>query len=153
MTAAPTLDGRLRIDAEDEDDWAVLGSIATDADGDPLADRLGRLIRGEAAEDWREYVVPDLADEFEGRVAFVRKEVADALALAGGGPGKLWISRERAFDWYGAINQARLALEERYRFGAEGKAPLNQGGDAVAAYIRSRFYCAIQSMMLDFLMK
>lgn len=154
MKAGQTLDGGLRIDAEDGDDWFVLVRIAADAEGDSLAERLGGLMDGELAEDWREFVVPDLRDEFEGRVAFVRHEVEAAMAAAQGAAGSLWISRERAFDWYGALNQARLALEERYGFGpALIPAGAMQSAERRSAYVRARFYCAIQSMLLEFVMK
>ncbi|RYD33422.1 MAG: hypothetical protein EOP87_11020, partial [Verrucomicrobiaceae bacterium] len=61
MKVAPTLEGGLRIDAEDLGDWEILHAILHDArrgDAD-LAGNLGALISEEAgAEDWRDFVVP-----------------------------------------------------------------------------------------------
>jgi hypothetical protein len=154
MKAGPTLDGRLRIDAEGGADWFVLCQIEQDAAGDPLAERLGGLMTGDAAEDWQEFVVPDLQEEFEGRVEFVRREVASAMVEAEGAVGSLWITKERAFDWYGALNQARLALEERYRFGQDLMSPASiKDVERRSAFVRSQFYSALQSLLLDHLMK
>jgi hypothetical protein len=151
MKVGPTLDGRLRIDAEDDDDWFLLGCIAKDAAGDSLAERYGEMMDGEVAEDWREYVVPDLAEQFEGKVRGVQRAIDEARE---GGSGQIWVTRETAFDWYGALNLARLALEERYRFGP-GRVlkRANQDPERYFAYIRSGFYSAIQSMLLGNLMK
>lgn len=158
MKAMPTLEGGLRIDAEDAGDWTVLRSIIADAgaaNGVDLASRLGALISKEAgAEDWEEYVVPDLREGFQDALAEIGVTIESAMFEADGGPGPLWISREDVFPWYSALNQARLALEEIFHFGYEedidpGDLPPAQR----AAFIRSRFYCAIQGLLLEHVMK
>ena len=57
------------------------------------------------------------------------------------------------FPWYSALNQARLALEERYHFGPAETISL-EGNDPVrrTAFMRSKFYCAIQCLLLDYVM-
>jgi hypothetical protein len=52
------------------------------------------------------------------------------------------------------LNQARMALEARYHFGpSDGidfeKLPLEKRG----AFMRSQFYCALQSAMLEHVMR
>ena len=153
MKVAPTVEGGLRIDAEEPGDWRLLQGIAHDAvSGDEgLARRLGRLITAEeVAEDWSEYVIPDLEAGFAAEVLQVTTAIAAARFEAGDGPGPLWITREDAFPWYGTLNQARLALEQRFHFGGhETVDPADLPPVARAAFLRSHFYCAIQSLLLE----
>ncbi len=75
MNVLPTPDGGLRILIKTKKNWELLRSILTDAAGcqTDLASRLGGLISEEAgAEDWHEYVVPDLREEFEDELKHVR---------------------------------------------------------------------------------
>ena len=157
MKALPTLEGGLRIDAEDASDWELLRSIIVDANGceADLASRLGGLISDEAGgADWEEYVVPDLREEFQDQLAQIGAAVEAATFHAQNGPGPIWITRDDAPAWYSSLNQARLAIEEHFHFGpsetitVKGLTPERQ-----AAFIRSKFYCAIQSLLLEYVMK
>jgi len=157
MKAMPTLEGGLRVDTEDASDWELLRSILTDANGPgtDLASRLGGLISEEAgAEDWQEYIVPDLREGFQDELAQVGAAIESAIFQAESGPGPIWITREDALPWYSALNQARLAIEERFKFGPtetiflKGLTPERR-----AAFVRSKTYCAIQSMLLEYVMK
>ena len=71
-----------------------------------------------------------------------------------GQAGPIWITPENAYPWYSALNQARLALEEQFKFGpseelgVESLSPVR-----AAAFLRSKFYCAIQSLLLEYVMK
>lgn len=156
MKIAPTLEGGLRIDAESSADWLLLETIVDDAMGrrDRLADRLGKLIGDESvAEDWREFVVPDLDEEFQSAIACVALATEKAREKAIGGSGHLRITRDQAEVWYSVLNQARLALEDLYQFGSseeidlETLDPLPRSG-----FFRSRFYCTVQSLLLDHVM-
>jgi hypothetical protein len=153
MKITPTLEGGLRIDVEDSGDWAVLLGITRDAvsHDEKLSDRLGRLITAEElADDWKELVVPELEDGFHTDLA----NVAGAIRAAeSSGGGRLWITRENAWHWYSALNQARLALHEIHRFqaGEELTAADSEPGRR-GAFLRSQFYCAFQSLLLDHVM-
>ena len=153
MKVMPTLEGGLRIDLEDRDDWGFLYAIHHDvaACDSHLADRLGSAVEhNEVAEDWREFVVPDLKHSFSSQLNVVAEAVNRALEEAAGGPGTLWIRRDDAYDWYGALNQARLAIEECHRFGpCESVDPLSLETEARQAFLRSQFYCALQSLLLE----
>ena len=157
MKIIPTLEGGLMIDADDPGDWQLLTGITTDAVScdEKLAQRLGRLIADEElAQDWMDYVVPDLAAGFSAAVLHVATSIAAARVEAGGGSGPLWITRDDAFHWYSALNQARLALEERFHFGAghgvdPGELPPAQRG----AFLRSQLYCAMQSLLLEHVLR
>lgn len=152
MKIGPTLEGGLRIDVETPLDWMVLRCIPYDARGKSgsLADKLGALMAGDPqAEDWREFVVPDLRDEFDGQLSAVE----NALSTAGDGedPGELFIRKDEAERWYGALNQARLALEERYGFAEKEPAAMAPGERS--AWFRSQFYLHVQSVLLEHVMR
>jgi hypothetical protein len=153
----PTLEGGLRIDTEDEGDWQLLESIAGDAVSwdESLANRLGKLVTDEeVAADWRDFVISDLDEGFSSDLLHVTTVIASARVESGGGPGPLWITREDGFHWFSALNQARLAIEERHRFGPGER--INPAGLPPAersAFLRSQFYCAIQSLLLDHVMR
>lgn len=157
MKAMPTLEGGLRIDTENAADWEVLRSIVSDANGSgiDLASRLGGLISAEAgAQDWEDYVVPDLREAFQDELAEVGASIESAIFQAEHGPGPIWITRENVSAWYSALNQARLAIEEHYSFGdGESISPEGLTPARRAAFIRSRFYCAIQGMLLEHVMR
>lgn len=155
MKAMPTLQGGLRIDAEDAEDWELLRSIVEDAGESDLAGKLGALIDHDAgAEDWEDLVVPDLRESFQDNLAEVGASIEAAIVEAGGEAGPVWITPESAFAWYSALNQARLALEDLYRFGpSEWIDPKGLTRDRGEAFIRSKFYCAIQGLLLEYVMK
>lgn len=156
MKAMPTLEGGLRIDAEDASDWELLRAIVDDArsPGDDLASRLGGFISEDAGgEDWQEYVVPDLREAFQDELAQVAVAIDTAFVDAECGSGPVWITREDVFFWYSALNQARLSLEEKFKFGqTEILDPKKLTPSGWAAYYRSKFYCAIQGLLLEYVM-
>lgn len=157
MKILPTLEGGLRIDIEDDGDWKVLQGITHDALScdESLSNRMGSLITdADLAPDWKEYIIPDLEESFQGELSHVSTVVAAAHVECGGGSGPLWITRDDAQLWYGALNQARLALEDIHRFGPGGKLyPNALPANSHNAYLRSQFYCAVQSLLLEYVMK
>jgi hypothetical protein len=152
MKVGPTLQGGLRIDVETPLDWMVLRCISYDARGGgiDLADRVASPMDQDAAfGDWQEFVLPDLRDSFNSQL----DTIEGALALAGTGeePAEIHISREDAELWYGGLNQARLALEERYGFSTENPEGMTPGKRS--AWFRSQFYLHVQSVLLDHVMR
>jgi hypothetical protein len=145
-------EGGLRILAEEAHDWEVLRGLPRDATlpSRDLAERLGELLGPEAGgEDWQEYVVPDLHAHFSAEIETVSAAIHRAAALAGNGKGHLSIQPDKAATWYGVLNQARLALEETHRFGPEENLqPKMLTPAARSAYLRSRFYQSLQSVLL-----
>jgi len=156
MKAMPTLEGGLRIDAEDASDWELLRSVVGDAIHPKidLASRLGGLISEEAgAEDWQEFVVPDLRESFNDELNQVGAAIEAAAYHAKGDAGALWITPDDVFQWYSSLNQARLALEDHFHFGpSDNISPDSLSPHKRAAFFRSKFYCAIQSLLLEYVM-
>jgi hypothetical protein len=152
MKVAPTLEGGLRIDPETAEDWHVLRAILIDANSHDtdLATRLGGMVTDErVAEDWREFVVPDLRESFADDLNQIQAAIESAAAIPKDGASPIWITRDDAFSWYGALNQARLALEEKYGFGPDPESdPSNLQPVRHEALLRSQFYCALQSFLL-----
>lgn len=157
MKILPTLEGGLRIDAEDPGDWNLLLGITHDAVScdEKLAERLGKFVTDEdIAPDWHEYIVPDLNESFHADISYVAAAIAAARVECGGAAGPLWITSEDAGHWYSALNQARLALEEIHHFGpAENLQPADLTPPSRNAFLRSQFYCAIQSLLLEYVMR
>ncbi len=156
MRVMPTLDGGLRIDVETATEWLVLEQIAPDAlagGAERLPERLGALMDEEG--DWEELVIPELREFFSGQLRHVAEQITNAHREAeeDGGPaeGEVFIGRDEGEEWYGALNQARLALESRFRFGpTQGVENPESFSDAKrSAFIRSQFYCALQSVLLE----
>jgi hypothetical protein len=152
MKVGPTLQGGLRIDVETPLDWMVLRCISYDARGGgiDLADRVASPMgKDEQFTDWQEFVLPDLRDGFNAQL----DAIEGTLALAGDGeePTEIHISREQADLWYGGLNQARLALEERYGFSTENPEGMTPGKRS--AWFRSQFYLHVQSVLLDHVMR
>jgi hypothetical protein len=147
MKAAPTLDGRIRIDVEDALDLLVLRSIVADAGrDDDLADELAAAMDSEVRDDWDDYVLPDLRLQFQQQL----RTVLDALGEVYPG-GTLFIDSGHAADWFGALNQARLTLEDRFDLSAfEDEDPPEK--EARSAKVRSRFYQMLQGLLLGFIL-
>ena len=156
MKVAPTLGGGLKVEAEVPGDWDVLRCIVLDARGgdEDLADRLvRRMEEPELEDDWGEFVVPDLQEQFDAQISEIEQVIEGAAEEAGEGAGAIFIGRDDIFLWFSALNQARLGLEERYGFGPvtdpdlEAMNPARRSG-----FLRGRFYTAVQGIMLDHLM-
>lgn len=155
MNVIPTLEGGLRIDADSEMDWHVLESIHPDANlgATDLASRLGLPMESDPhADDWKEFVVPELQDGFRDQLHRVALMIGDARKEAKEGKASIWITREDGMVWYGALNQARLAIEDRFRFGPsdEWNIEIEQDPLRKAAFMRARFYQIVQGMLLDY---
>lgn len=153
MKIAPTIEGGLRIDPETNEDWYILHAIVSDANncGIDLASRLGNLVTEETlTEDWQEIVVPDLRESFSDALHYIQGTLEAASAFPKDSEHPIWITRDDAFTWYSALNQARLALEEKYHFGPDPQSdtanltPLRH-----EALLRNHFYSALQSVILD----
>lgn len=151
MKAFPIPNGAIRIEVEDADDWRLLTHLLVDAGDptyDPAADASGRMMDDEVAEDWREYVVPDLKDQFDATLNHVSNIIEAACRGHEGGKGGVTITLDHCHDWYGVLNRARLALEAKHRLAVHKNNPSAEP-EIRAARLRDRLYCALQSLILD----
>ncbi|MCX6876408.1 MAG: hypothetical protein NTW21_21750 [Verrucomicrobia bacterium] len=143
----------LHIEVEEPGEWHLLTGILRDAQGAgfDLATQVGgRMDQTAAWNDWEEYVIPDIRAGFLEHLKTILMAIESARLEAAGGPGLLWITREDAFHWYSALNQARLAIEASHHLGpGETIDPNRLSPASLKAFIRSQFYCAIQSILLD----
>ena len=158
MRIAPTLEKGLRIDAETATDWLVLEMICTDASqmpDAPLADQLGDFMA--ADEDWSELITPELSDQFNEQIRHVSRAISIAekdVELV----GSLFILPEDADLWFGAINQARLSLEQRYSISKfddlEEIDPSlkDDNPNLLGAITRYHFYTRLQSIFLEYIL-
>jgi hypothetical protein len=157
VNITPTLEGGLCIDIEQVDEWIILHRIAHDALlGDvSLAERMAKLITDEEiADDWHDYVVPDLNGQFTASLLHVTTAINSARLEATSGPGRLWITPNEGFHWFSSLNQARLALEEQYHFGNDDQIDFSSlDPEVYSAIQRSDFYFTIQRMLLDNVMR
>jgi len=147
MKVIPTLEGGLSIQPESDIDWSVLEMIVTDI-GRPahLAESLADLMDDES--EWDEWVVPDLAEGFNSQTSFVAKAVQRSREQS---EGSVIISPYDAIHWYGALNQARLALQARYKLDAMESLD-SISTEVVEAFYRDRFYASLQGLLLEFVM-
>lgn len=150
MKVAPTLKGGLSIQADSERDWQVLKMITADMGrSGHLAESLGGLMDEES--EWDEWVVPDLVESFDQQGSYVAAAIMRAHDK---GSSPILVTPQNVDRWYGALNQARLALQARYRLDA---IDFEHAGDdlpdeIVQAYFRDRFYASLQSLFLEFVM-
>ena len=157
MNIIPTLEGGLRVDLEEATDWLLLRHLIDDAchRDMSLAEELGSEIpERQLKEDWLDFVVPDLKEEFATSLEKVREVMAKAVEdyqQSDEDTGSLWITRDLGYDWYSSFNQARLAIESRYGFGDAPKEEILEDGDPSkrSAYYRSQFYGAVQGLLLE----
>lgn len=156
MKIMQTLDGGLRLTLENPLDWMLLQAIPADAvaDKSSLGLRLSSLIQdADVVEDWRDYIRPDLDESFSRELKYVASAVSQAHQKHTHNPGQpseIWISKPDGYKWYSALNQARLALEEVHAFGQTEDLDASALSEhAGAAFARSRFYCALQGVLLD----
>lgn len=157
MNIIPTLEGGLRIEIEDPADWFLLHTIAKDCTryGKSLAAELSEWIDDPGLQsDWHDFVIPDLEREFSCAIEHVIESVRCAETQAKDGPGTLRITPQDGPLWFSALNQARLAIEDYYHFSRQEPLDMSQLDPIQrAAFLRSRLYCAIQSQLLDHVMR
>ena len=155
MKLVPTLEGGLRLDAESPVDVRFLQAIVHDAASHDLARNLGGLMTDETlAQDWEDFVIPDLQDGFDHQIDHVSRALEAALAAPGDATATLWIKPADAPAWYGALNQARLALEEIHGLSRLERSDLAGANPALlSAVFRCRFYQEFQERLLEHVME
>ena len=152
MKITPTLQGCLRIDIESSVDWARIEMICIDAS------KLNSLLSVTLAEkmtveaDWKNYVMPDLDAAFSEQTSTIYSLIKTSRSK-GSENGEIHITPEQCDLWYGSLNQARIALENKYSLSAHDESEFEDLNklpkDTLSAYMRSRFYLILQTNLLD----
>lgn len=152
MIVLPTLNGGIKLVIEREQDWDNLKSISDDAAED-FSKRFSLLMDEDSM--WDEIVEPELKDQFSSQVEFVEKQVE--LAFDNSVDDfeeelpEILITEEESKIWYGALNQARLSFEEKFRKEIEDLKETGEieNGEVVRALFRNQFYFRFQSQIMD----
>lgn len=155
MKLAPTFQGGIRIDADCAEDWLMLDAICGDAagvPGKPLYDRLAEKMPTDP--DWEEFVAPDIRDQFSYQIVHVSRSISSAQR-GEDQVGVVLVEKEDCMTWYGALNQARMTLELVYQVSElDEYADLDDlaeiSEEMRMALVRSHFYSAFQSLLLDY---
>ncbi|MGJ8725457.1 MAG: hypothetical protein ACSHYB_12940 [Roseibacillus sp.] len=182
MRIEPTEEGGLSLVLTEEREWELFELLVSDAEGRGegwLAKRLGVLMDD---EEWDELVAPGLTEQFQSDLGKVREhlrlafdaslkvlakkkieEKEEGLELPFDDEeeadcGAILIEKADSSTWYSVLNQARLALEGKWKLAAledeEDFGSLEKiESERLAAYLRSRFYTRIQAILLDFSME
>tara|TARA_B100000497_G_scaffold97085_1_gene109163 strand:+ start:188 stop:658 length:471 start_codon:yes stop_codon:yes gene_type:complete len=152
MIVLPTLNGGIKLVIEREQDWDNLKSISDDAAED-FSKRFSRLMDEDSM--WDEIVEPELKDQFSSQVKFVKKQVEMAFENSVDDFDEelpeILITKEESELWYGALNQARLSFEEKFRKEIEDLNETGEieNGEVVRALFRNQFYFRFQSQIMD----
>ena len=109
--------------------------------------------------DWSDHVLPDLQNEFAQQLDTVNLDLKAATQSesedAEGPVFSFVIPFNHADHWFGALNQARLVMQERYRF------PENETEETmtrflteetIKPYLIDQFYTQMQAMLLDLML-
>ncbi|MFV1995422.1 MAG: DUF2017 family protein [Verrucomicrobiales bacterium] len=109
---------------------------------------------GEDGGEWRELVHPELVSLFRSALDIVEEDLGALEATIEGSEEifRLEIPVEHGDRWYGALNQARLVLAERFELPASEEEILGgEGGvdERWLACAQSGIYAFIQSFLLE----
>ncbi len=105
--------------------------------------------------DWREYTLPDFREDFARQLDTVQADLATATEKPGNSEGPfhdVLVPLDHVDAWYGALNQARLVMQERYRF-PEQETPealfALLESEHIGPYFTARLYSEIQGVLLE----
>ncbi len=150
MKAAPTIDGRLQIIIEEDQDWLALDLIIHDSvtgNREDLCEHLSSELK--ERQDWEDYIRPDLETHFSSQIKQLKKFLDESRDQK-----TFYIDRQGAEYWYGALNQSRLSLETKYQTShIESLDEINELElEMRSAFLRSQFYSNLQGLLLEYIM-
>lgn len=112
----------------------------------------------EINDDWHDHVLPDMMEEFARQLDVVGEDLKGATRFEDRGGEEEYeftIPVDHIERWYGALNQARLVMQERYDFPELETAEEIQelvNSERFGPYLISRFYTDIQGLLLKVMM-
>jgi hypothetical protein len=100
-------------------------------------------------EEWKEYVEPEMHQQFESALDVVREDMSDLPSGEGDAHHTLFVPVDHLESWIHALNQARLALGSRYEVTEEDMDSIPTGGDERAlAIFQIHLYGYLQERFL-----
>lgn len=154
MKVGPTVDGRLKLTLENPEDYALMSMLLRDASDDGEVENLvNRIGKNSTEEDWEEFVKPELISQFNADLLKVSNTLKEIIDTDTADQTDLFISNDDCREWYSAINQARLSLEEEYTL-SEVKYdydPATLSPEQLEPLLRDNFYLFLQDLILNHL--
>lgn len=164
-------------------EWRFLSQLPAIAAGEEVSEEclrrlkpnpLDRSDRGSAEdsefiEDWSEFVQPDLDQLFDDARSCVAKDLDAAskkieiesgeMEAAVDWPTRIEVPDDHSEQWYSAINQARLLMNEAHglgeaseRFESDSFEESEEGVENFLLLAQYEFYTAIQSILIEYRM-
>jgi hypothetical protein len=159
-------------------EWRFLSQLPDLAAGKELPEKFLRRLKpnplGESGardlkdfefiDDWSEFVEPDLDQFFVDARTRVANDleaaasggIPDPEALGDGLPTRIEIPNEHSEQWYNAINQARLLMNEAHqlaeaseRFEFQNFDESEEGAQRFILMAQYEFYTALQSILIE----
>jgi len=147
MEIGPTIDGRIKIALNGENDYAFFAELLQDAMSEEgvesIVDQIGA--RG-TDDDWEEFVKPDLAEQFQQETLKVGEILAKAQEAQ---KMDIFIDSENAQNWYSTLNQARLNLENQHNISSMPEVLAEVEPEHLILKMKYENYTYIQSTILD----
>jgi len=105
------------------------------------------------AEDWREYVEPELAKLFQSALEVVAGDLKKMHPDPATGEATLFIPSDHLEQWIHGLNQARLVLSERYKLNEDAVDPetLPPGDPRAFLLLQMHLYAQLQLLFLRLL--
>ena len=135
--------------------WPCLVNDARCLGEDSLSDSLGPDFEDESFENWQEWIQPEVEACFQEQLRSIQKftkKIEDNV---------FFVPNKQVFSWYGAINQARFALESIFQFSRDEIPSDPEERDLFienwplekqASYQRYSFYSWFQEVILENMM-
>ena len=129
-------------------DIPLLGTPSSGSEGRLFPDPTGGR-EAEADADWREFVRPELEDQFALNRDVVEEDLQEMRDCRSGGL-EVEIPRAHLPQWIHALNQARLALNTLHGLGErELEEDTEVSGEEGLVLFRIQFYGLLQEWMLS----
>ena len=136
---------RIPSSADPGDNAAARARIFSKPTQDPREDHL--------AEDWREFVEPELAKLFQSALEIIHGDLQKLRSDLGTGQAAVAIHSDHLESWVHGLNQARLVLTERHQLHEEDldRAPSLAGDPRSTLLLQLHFYAELQFLFLRLL--
>lgn len=136
---------RITPSADPGDNEAAQARIFSKPTQDPREERF--------AEDWQEYVEPELAKLFQSALEIIAGDLKKLRSDMGTGQATVSIPSDHLKSWVHGLNQARLVLTERHQLHEEDleRIPAAASDPRSMLLLQLHFYAELQFLFLRLL--